>query len=220
MSLSSSVTPKEKNEFSDLGISCPEDRFTSLLSIPINEYAANLRSTVQRLELNSDDHLLILRTANIHFVEALLTMLFEVIPNIRVDLVTQQVFLPYVKHPQVNAILIPDGPMTTETLGNVLAKNLQKKYRLALVPYSNAYGDGYENVVLAVRNIFSGKMRGIGSNGRMRMIYRYPRIAWALRKPLRAAGFILMLILLTGMSLWFKGWLPAKRRLKKIYTPG
>ncbi|MDY0268623.1 hypothetical protein [Trichloromonas sp.] len=220
MNQTSSVMKQVQNEFSALGISCSEERFTSLLSIPINEYAGNLRTTVQRLDLSSDDHLLILRTANIHFVEALLTVVFEVFPTIRVDLVTQQAFLPYIKHPQVNAILIPDGPITTESLANILTKDSQKKYLLALVPYSNAYGDGYENVILAVRNSFSGKMRGVGSNGRMRMIYRYPRIAWALRRPLRAAGFALMLILLTGMALWFKGFLPAKRRLKKIYTPG
>ncbi|MDX9709236.1 MAG: hypothetical protein RBT64_06745 [Trichloromonas sp.] len=219
MSQSSSEVKQEKNEFSALGISCPEERFTSLLAIPIDEYAGNLRSTVKRLELSPDDQLLILRTANIHLVEALLTVLFDEFPNIRVDLVTQQAFLPYIKHPQVNAILVPDGPVTTESLVHILTKDSQKKYRLALVPYSNAYGDGYENVILAVRHVFTGKMRGVGSNGRMRIIYRHPRIAWALRKPLRAAGFILMLILLTGMALWFKGWLPAKRRLKKIYTP-
>lgn len=213
--ISSAIHQKE-NEFSSLGISCPEERFVPLLSIPIEEYTANLRTTIQRLELTSDDQLLILRTGNIHFVEALLSVLIEMVPGIRVDLVTQQVFLPYIKHPQVNAILIPDGLIKMGTLDNILEQNLQKKYRLTLVPYSNAHGDGYENVILAVRSIFSGKMRGVGSNGRLRMIHRYPRIAWALRKPLRAAGFTLMVILLVGMALWFKGWLPTIRRLKKI----
>jgi hypothetical protein len=216
MNHSFSCAQHEQNEFSGLGISCPVERFVPLLSIPIKEYVANLMATVQRLELRPGDQILILRTANIHFVEALLSVLLKMVPDLSIDLVTQQAFFPYIRHSQVNAILIPDGPICTELLGDTLAQHSRKKYRLALVPYSNAHGNGYENVILAIRSKYSGKMLGIGSNGRLRIIYRYPRIAWAMQKPLRAAGFIFMLILLAGMALWFKGWLPAKRQLKKI----
>lgn len=217
MNQSFSYGQQEQNEFCTLGITCSEEHFVPLLSISIKEYVTNLRATVQRLELKPGDQLLILRTANIHFMEALLSVLLDVVPDINVDLLTQQAFLPYIRHQQVNAILIPDGAISTESLGNTFTQHSLKKYRLALVPYSNAYGDGYENVIIAISSLFPGKMRGIGSNGRLRMIYRYPRIAWAMRKPLRAASFILMLMLLTGMALWFKGWLPAKRRFIKRY---
>lgn len=215
----SSFVPQEQKEFSTLGISCTENRFVPLLSIPIKEYAANLRATIQQLELTPDDRLLILRTANIHLMEAVLSLLFDTIPEIGVDLVTQQVFLPYIRHPQVNAVLISDDQISSESLGKALAQHSLKEYRMVLVPYSNTHGNGYENVILAVRSIFSGKVHGIGSNGCLRIVYRYPRIAWAMRKPLRIAAFFLMLILITGMALWFKGWLPVKRRLKRICNP-
>ena len=220
MNQTSSVLQQKHYEFSNLGISCPEERFLPLLSIPIKEYEANLRETVKRLKLSPGDQLLMLRTANIHFIEALLSVLFDMAPDISVDLVTQQAFIPYIRHPQVSAIHIPDGPINLQTLSDAPTVRPQKTYRLALVPFSNAHGDGYENVILAARSIFSGKIRGVGSNGRLRMIYRYPRIAWALRKPLRVAGLLAMLLLLTGMVLWFKGWQPMKRRLIKICCPG
>lgn len=215
-----SVIRREQNEFSNLGISCTEERFKPLLSIPVEEYASNLREMIERLGLTTGDHILILRTANIHFMEALLTVVFNMVPDIKVDLITQQTFIPHIRHPKINTIIIPDGPINELSLGNVLTQLTLKSYCMALVPYSNAYGDGYENVIMAMRSIFSGKMRGVGSNGRLRMIYRYPRITWALLKPLRIATFSLMFILLTGMALWFKGWLPAKRRLKSMYTQG
>ncbi len=62
-------------------------------------------------------------------------------PDIEIDLITQQVFIPHIKHSQVTPILIPDGPIGEQSLAEALGQHVQNRYQLALLPFSNNGGD-------------------------------------------------------------------------------
>jgi hypothetical protein len=205
--------------FNSLGISCSEEVFRSLLPITIEDYKVNLQRSLAKLELGPSDRILVFRTANVHLVEALLTSLFHAYPSLEVDLVTQKAFLPHIKNKRVNPVLVSDGPMNQDILVSVL-KNITagRRYRSILVPYTNTHGHGYENVHHAVFSCVCGRLVGVGSDGRLLNIHRFERIKKACSIPLRAASFVFMLILLGGMALWFKGFMPATRLFRKSHN--
>lgn len=206
----------EKSSLQPLEVSCSGQVFRSLIYNSVDEYKNNLRESIALIELTECDRLLVFRTANVHLVEALLSSLFLAVPFIEVDLVTQKVFLPYLKSERVRPLLISDGPITGESLKAVFSEcTPDNRYSLALIPYSNARGHGYENVHRAVRRYFSGKLIGIGSNGRLQSIQRHPRIRKVCTMPLRAASFAILITFLAMMAIWFKTIMPATRQLIK-----
>ena len=199
--------------------SCTMEIFHGLVALSIPYYVKNLRISISELNFSTDKKLLIFRTANTHLVEALLTALFRENPSIKVDLVVQNSFLPNIKDKNVTPYLIPDGEITKASFSDELIARINNKhYSAVLVPYSNNCGQGYENIHTIVRGFSIEKMYGLGSNGRLYKIQRFPLLKKIVVAPAAIVSFFFMFLLLTGMALWFKVFLPAKRwTLRHLY---
>jgi hypothetical protein len=135
-----------------------------------------------------------------------------------VDLVTQKAFIPYIKNKNVIPIIVSDGPITKEKFKAEIVRGKKKRYRYALIPYTNVGGHGYDDVHHAAHNYISGKVFGIGSDGRLQRIRRVPKVKVAYDLSLQAARFALLITLLTGMALWFKAIMPAISQLIKTFS--
>ena len=129
-------------------------------------YAENLRRAVQELGLRPGDRVLMLRCAHQRLVAPLLDAVCAAHPEVTIDLLTQEHFLPHLKHPAVQPLVIAEGELELELLGQDVRQTLAARdYRIGLVPFGTRRGENYDNVRALLPSLAPCPFVGVGNDG-------------------------------------------------------
>jgi glycosyltransferase involved in cell wall biosynthesis len=117
------------------------------------------------LNLRPNDRVLMLRSARSEVVEQVLEALFEVQPELRVDLLVQESFKDDFTGERVEPVVIGEGSMSLKVIGPQALRLIRSRnYRLGLVPYSTRRGAQYENVHALVGKLAPCPFYGLGTD--------------------------------------------------------
>jgi glycosyltransferase involved in cell wall biosynthesis len=144
------------------------------LEFPASVYSIEaIRQLLGSFELNAGDRVLLIRCAPLDIVSQLLRELLEVHLGIFVDVLTQEEFASHFTSERVRPIIINDGPMSYESLGNETHAAIQaNEYALGIVPYNTDHGGFYANVhALLDRFTTSRRFVGIGADGSLHTMW-------------------------------------------------
>lgn len=119
------------------------------------------------LRLQTGDRLLVVRSAPVARVAQVLSSLFAVNPDIRIDLLVQPEVEASFTDPRISALALKAGPMRAESLSREVRQQVGRQdYVFVIVPYNEPDNRNYRNVHAVLQGLpVTCPMLGIGLSG-------------------------------------------------------
>ena len=148
------------------------------LKFPASVYSIEaIRQLLGSFELKAGERVLLIRCAPLDIVSQLLSELLEVHPAISIDILTQKEFAAHFQGDRqggrVRPLVINDGPMSYENLGEEAVRTTQENdYALGIVPYNTDHGGFYANVHAMLGHFTTcRRFVGIGADGSLHQMW-------------------------------------------------